>query len=97
MFKFKKMWADLNDMVNNGVYNLNIDSELENVFIIKENGETTLLTKDDFVDFWAKMLLFHQVNVGPDELKGDKKLYYVCSLLKELPYIKEENGNMLLM
>ena len=97
MFKFKKMWTDLNDMVDNGAYNFNIDSELKNVFIIKDQGETTLLTKDDFVDFWAKILLFHQVNIDPKDLKNDKKLYYVCSLLKGLPYIKEEKGNIVLM
>lgn len=97
MFKFKKMWTDLNNMVNSGAYSLNIDSELKNVFIIKEEGETTLLTKEDFVDFWSKMLLFNHVDIDPKELKDNKKLYYVCDLLKKLPYIKEENGNIVLM
>ncbi|SHE51474.1 hypothetical protein [Clostridium fallax] len=97
MLKFKDMWNDVNKLVNDKKDYFSIDNELQNVFLIKNGDDFVLLTKEDFVNLWSKILLNNKCCIKDAIDKSDIKLYYICKIMKELPYIREENEEMILI
>lgn len=94
MISFKKVWNDVNNLVNNNEGNVNIVNKIKNVFLVEEEGNVVFLTKDDFVDFWAKLFSHKKVDKGNLRVESSNKELYIYQLVKELPYIREE-GNMI--
>lgn len=94
MISFKKVWNDVNNLVNDNGGNVNIVNKIKNVFLVEEEGNVVFLTKDDFVDFWAKLFSHKKVDKSNLRVESSNKELYIYQLVKELPYIKEE-GNMI--
>lgn len=99
MIKFNKMWNDVccilskNNSLNNQI---NVIQNYENGFIIKDNDGNSFLNKEDFIDFWCKMLYFNQVS--KQEIKNnDKKQTYIYKIIKKLPYVNEDSETLKLI
>jgi hypothetical protein len=91
MVAFKKMWSDVNHLIDQYEASKKINKKNE-VFLIGEGENLVFLTKEDFVDFWTSMLLYNRVE--KNSINGKNKLLYVYELVKELPYVVE-NSNVL--
>lgn len=91
MVAFKKMWSDVNHLIDQFEASNKINKKNE-VFLIGEGENVVFLTKEDFVDFWTSMLLYNRVE--KKSINDKNKLLYVYELVKELPYVVE-NSNVL--
>ncbi|MFD3156391.1 hypothetical protein ACFIJ5_05950 [Haloimpatiens sp. FM7330] len=100
MIKFKKMWEDVSSILNNDEFNDNnmtIVESYKDGFIVKYEGKNSFVNKDDFVDFWCKMLYFNEIS-KEDILKDNNvNQRYVYEVVGKLPYINEESNMLKLM
>lgn len=92
MVAFKRMWEDVNDMLNKGeTLDINIIEKFNSGFTVEDNGDTAFVTKDDFVDFWCNMLYFNEISKS--QVMGEErgKAKYIYELVKHLPYVCEKS------
>lgn len=88
MIPFKKMWEDALTMVlQDEVQNVYIIEKYKGGFVVEEEGNTEFINKEDFVDFWCRMLCFSEFS--KEEAIKQGKLKYVYEVIKNLPYVKE--------
>ena len=93
MIAFKKMWDDVQLILSNGEYSdIEIVERFNCGFTVKENDNIIFITRDDFVDFWCKLLYYNELTLE-QILKDDKlKQKYIYIIIKQLPYISESSG-----
>jgi hypothetical protein len=98
MVSFKKMWEDVNSLVIAGKFN-----DLENIksyeegFIVNNEGETMFLDSQDFIDFWCKMLLYREIDMSSKLNNQNDNFNLIYMLVRQLPYIEENQGKLTLM
>lgn len=92
LVSFKKMWTDVKEILAQGEIDVDIMEKYSCGFTVRENDTTTFVTRDDFVDFWCK-LLYHN-EIAADEIVDDStcKQKYIYKIIKRLPYIYENSG-----
>lgn len=91
MIPFKKMWEDAFNMISKDeVKDIDIVEKYRTGFVIIEEGNTKFVTKDDFVDFWCRMLCYKEFS--REEANKQDGLKYVYKVIKNLPYISENSG-----
>lgn len=98
MIAFKTMWNDVTSMLSeNKLDGIEITENFKTGFIVNDNGNSTFITRDDFVDFWCRMLCNKQISES--EIKSDEKskMQYVYDVVKKLPYVRESEGTLKLM
>lgn len=97
MITFQKMWHDVEEILEGDeIKNIDIIEQYNNGFVVKETEDVAFVTKDDFVDFWCKLLYFNEVS--REQLKDkDKSQKYVYDVVKTLPYAFESDGILKLM
>lgn len=95
MVDFKTMWGDVCSILSKDeIKDIDIIEKYSTGFVVKENDNIEFITKDDFVDFWCKLLCTKEISKA-QLLREDKaNLRYVYDVVKYLPYIKE-NGDIL--
>ncbi len=96
MIAFKKMWEDVNHiMMNNKELGINVIDNCSGEFAMKKSGDSTIfLTKEDFVDVWCHMQYYNKVFKGENFNIKDEVADCVYSIIRELPYIKEEDNEL---
>ncbi len=96
MVSFKKMWDDVGEMIlGEDMQELGIVKEFNSGFIVNiDDGKQEFISKDDFVDIWARMLFFNQVDRA--QTSGNEKHEYIYRVIKRLPYIEEEENSLLI-
>ena len=93
MVAFKKMWEDVSEILSKeSVTGLDIIQQFKSGFIVKENENTTFITREDFVDFWCLMLYFNEIDFDKLSKDGDTKRKYIYEVVKKLPYVYQENS-----
>lgn len=95
MVAFKTMWEDVCSILSNDeIKDIDIVEKFSTGFVVKENDNTEFITRDDFVDFWCKLLCMNEIS--REEIIRDEKpkLKFVYDVVKRLPYIKD-NGDMI--
>ncbi|MBU5592832.1 hypothetical protein KQI89_13850 [Clostridium sp. MSJ-4] len=98
MVAFKTMWEDVNDLLSRGEkFNINIVETFNCGFTVEDNGNTTFITKDDFVDFWCNMLYFNEIPKSKIINDERSKSKYVYEIIKKLPYINEKSEVLTLL
>lgn len=99
MVAFKRMWNDVSIILkgNLSINNMEVQNESQVIYTLDEKGEYRFITKEDFIDFWCRMLYYNKVS--KEQILGDNKnnLKYVYEVIKRLPYIKEESGSLVLL
>ncbi|MGH4121693.1 MAG: hypothetical protein ACREV6_01950 [Clostridium sp.] len=93
MVAFKKMWEDVRLILSNKEYSdVEILERFNCGFTVKERDNIIFITRDDFVDFWCKLLYYNELSLE-QVLKEDKsKPKYIYTIIKQLPYISENSG-----
>jgi hypothetical protein len=88
------MWDDVWDMITAGsIQKLNVVKEFQYGIIIQnELGKQEFVTKDDFRDFWCKMLYYNEVS--KEQTLEEGKQGYVYEVIKQLPYIAEVSNKL---
>nr|WP_272509040.1 hypothetical protein [Clostridium ganghwense] len=82
------MWEDAVVMISKDeVKDIDIIEKYKTGFVIREEGTTKFVTKEDFVDFWCRMLCFNEFS--KEEANKQDALKYVYKVIKNLPYISE--------
>jgi len=93
LVSFKKMWEDVSRILSEEKFSeLDIIQKFRSGFIVKENESTTLVTRDDFVDFWCILLYSNEVDYKKLEINGDSKQIFIYEVTKKLPYVREEQS-----
>ena len=94
MISFKKMWDDVWGMITEGsIQKLEVIKEFQYGIIIQnESGKQEFITKDDFRDFWCKMLYYSEVT--KEQAVEEEKQGYVYEVIKQLPYIAEVSNKL---
>ncbi|GAA0739953.1 hypothetical protein [Clostridium oceanicum] len=93
MIHFKKMWEDVCNIIKSDTLeDIEIVEMFKTGFVVKTNEGTEIVTKDDFVDFWCKMLCLNEVNKSEISELGNPCEEYVFNLVKKLPYVNDNNG-----
>jgi|ERR1035437_7875376 hypothetical protein len=98
MITFKKMWDDVLLMLSNEEYvDINILERSNYGFAVKDNDNITFITKDDFSNFWCKLLYYKELSL--EQGLGNDKLIlkYIYTIIKQLPYISENSSVMQLI
>ncbi len=93
MVKFKKMWDDVLLLLSNEEYiGIDIEERLDCGFTIRDSDNKIFIAKDDFCNFWCKLLYYEEISI--EQLLGDDKLKlkYIYTIIKQLPYISESSG-----
>jgi len=93
MVTFKKMWDDVLLLISNEEYmDINISEKLNCGFSVKDKDNKIFITKDDFSNFWCRLLYYKEISLN--QLLGDDKLKpkYIYTIIKQLPYISESSG-----
>ncbi|MCY6484645.1 hypothetical protein OW763_09865 [Clostridium aestuarii] len=91
MIPFKKMWEDVSAIISdNTIGEIDIVEKYNTGFVISEDGVTKFVNKDDFVNFWCKMLCFKEFS--KEDADKEDKLIYVYEVIKNLPYITESSN-----
>lgn len=89
---FKQMWEDVCRILSNEkTVDIAVGEQYTSGFTIEEQGFTTFITREDFVDFWCKMLYYNEVSLEQVEKDEKKKQKYIYSIVRQLPYVLE-NG-----
>lgn len=98
MVAFKRMWDDVCQLLINNISikNMQAMDESQVILFIDEDGEYKFITKEDFVDFWCRMLYYNKVSMEQILREEKSNLKYVYEVIKGLPYIKEVSGMLLL-
>jgi hypothetical protein len=93
MVAFKKMWEDVGQILSNEeCSDVKILQRFNCGFTVKERDNIIFITRDDFVDFWCKLLYYNELSLE-QVLKEDKlKPKYIYTIIKQLPYISESCG-----
>jgi len=93
MVAFKQMWEDVRLILSNEKYSdIEILERFSCGFTVKEQDNVIFITRDDFVDFWCKLLYYNELSIE-QILKDDKsKPKYIYTIIKQLPYITESSG-----
>lgn len=93
MIAFKKMWEDVRLILSNEeCSDVEILEKFNCGFTVKEQDDIIFITRDDFVDFWCKLLYYNELSLE-QILKEDKsKLKCIYMIIKQLPYISESSG-----
>jgi hypothetical protein len=93
MVAFKQMWEDVRLILSNEEYSdIEISERFNCGFTVKERDNIIFITRDDFVDFWCKLLYYNELSLE-QILKDDKsKPKYIYTIIKQLPYISESSG-----
>ncbi|HEY8890718.1 MAG TPA: hypothetical protein VIM70_10720 [Clostridium sp.] len=93
MVAFKQMWEDVRLILSNEKYlDIEILERFSCGFTVKEQDNVIFITRDDFVDFWCKLLYYNELSIE-QILKDDKsKPKYIYTIIKQLPYIAESSG-----
>ncbi|MBC8061186.1 MAG: hypothetical protein H7Y18_11020 [Clostridiaceae bacterium] len=98
MVAFKKMWEDVSEILSQGsVTGIDITEQFKSGFIVKENENTTFITREDFVDFWCLMLYFNEIDFNKLNKDGDTKRMYIYEVVKNLPYVYQEKSMLKLI
>lgn len=93
MISFKKMWDDVSNSLSTDAYNdMNIVEKFKTGFVVDEDGDMQFITKDDFVDFWCKMLCLNQISHEQVLREEKSNMKYVYEIIKRLPYVSESSG-----
>ncbi|EJO5346577.1 hypothetical protein NRP93_000628 [Clostridium botulinum] len=93
MIHFKTMWDDVCSILDhNEIENLEILESFKTGFIVKTKDGSEFVTRDDFVDFWCHMLCFNKVTPIDIEQKDKETKKCICDIVKNLPYISDDNG-----
>jgi len=98
MVTFKKMWDDVLLLLSNEEYvDINILERSNYGFAVKDSDNVIFITKDDFSNFWCKLLYYKELSL--DQSLGTDKLIpkYIYTIIKQLPYISENSSVMQLM
>lgn len=98
MIGFKRMWQDVGKLLssNTPIRNGQAFEESEVILILDEDGEYKFVTKEDFVDFWCRMLYYNKVSKEQVMSEEKSNLKYVYEVIKGLPYIKEVSDILIL-
>ncbi|MBK5240113.1 hypothetical protein [Clostridium sp.] len=98
MVAFKKMWEDVRSILSREDYSdIKILEKFNCGFTVKERDDVIFITRDDFVDFWCKLLYYNELSLE-QVLKDEKsKPKYIYTIVKQLPYISENSGVIKLM
>jgi len=98
MVAFKKMWEDVGLILSNkNNLDVQILQRFNCGFTVKEKENTIFITRDDFVDFWCKLLYFNELSFEQVLKDGKLKPKYIYTIIKQLPYISESCGVIKLM
>lgn len=93
MVAFKKMWEDVNSLLNKENLDLNIVEVFNSGFTVKENDDLVFVTREDFVDLWCNMLYYNKVSKKQlNDMKSS--MTYVYDVVKRLPYICESSDEL---
>lgn len=93
MIAFNKMWNDVCSMLSEkNIENLSIVENFKNGFVVRNNENTEIVTKDDFIDVWCKMLYYNEISEHQINAEKKVKQKYVYDIIKQLPYIAENYG-----
>ncbi|MBU3189451.1 hypothetical protein K9O30_10100 [Clostridium bowmanii] len=98
MVAFKKMWEDVRLILSDEDYSgIEILERFNCGFTVKERDNVIFITRDDFVDFWCKLLYYSELSL--EQVSKDDKLKpkYIYTIIKQLPYISENSGVIKLM
>lgn len=98
MITFKKMWDDVLLMLSNEEYvDINILERSNYGFAVKDSDNITFITKDDFSNFWCKLLYYKELSL--EQSLGNDKIIpkYIYNIVKRLPYISENSSGMQLI
>ena len=93
MVAFKKMWEDVGQILSNEEYSdVKILERFNCGFTVKEREDIIFITRDDFVDFWCKLLYYNELSL--EQVLKDNKLKskYIYTIVKQLPYVSENFG-----
>ena len=98
MVAFKQMWDDVGLILSNKKHSdIKILERFNCGFTVEERGNILFITRDDFVDFWCKLLYYNELSLE-QALKDDKsKPKYIYTIIKKLPYVSESSGVIKLM
>jgi len=87
---FKKMWEDAQVVIlENELENLNIVERYNGGFVVREENGMEFINREDFVDFWCKMLCNKEVS--KDDAAKERKAMYIYDIVKNLPYVIENS------
>ena len=93
MVAFKKMWEDVGALLSNNEYSdIKIVQRFNCGFTVKESDNTIFITRDDFVDFWCKLLYYNELSLEQVLKENKSKPKYIYTIIKQLPYISENCG-----
>jgi hypothetical protein len=93
MVAFKKMWDDVRLILSNEEYSdIQILERFNCGFTVKERENIIFITRDDFVDFWCKLLYYNELSLEQVLEEDKSKLKYIYTIIKQLPYISENSG-----
>ena len=93
MIAFKKMWEDVRLILSNEEYSeIEILEKFNCGFTVKEQDDIIFITRDDFVDFWCKLLYYNELSLEQILEEDKSKLKYIYTIIKQLPYISEKSG-----
>ncbi|MCB2296043.1 hypothetical protein LGK95_21575 [Clostridium algoriphilum] len=98
MITFKKMWDDVLLLLSNEEYvDINILERSNYGFAVEDSDNITFITKDDFSNFWCKLLYYKKLSL--EQSLGNEKLIpqYIYNIIKQLPYISESSSVMQLI
>lgn len=91
MIPFKKMWEDAFIVISEDKFDdIDIVETYSTGFVVEEEGMAKFINKEDFADFWCRMLCFNEVS--QEELNNEGNFKYIYNVVKRLPYIKEKSG-----
>ena len=93
MVTFKQLWEDVRLILSDEEYSdIKILEKFNCGFTVKERDDIIFVTRQDFVDFWCKLMYYKELSVE-QVLKDDKpKSKYINTIIKQLPYISESSG-----
>ncbi|WP_373898594.1 hypothetical protein ACER0A_006095 [Haloimpatiens sp. FM7315] len=100
MIGFKTMWQDVSNMILQNKISedvIHIVETYDDGFIVEQDGENYFVNKNDFIDFWCKMLCNDAVS--REELVCDERYTqkYVYDIVQSLPYVAHDSNTLRLM
>ncbi|WP_138206103.1 hypothetical protein [Haloimpatiens lingqiaonensis] len=100
MVEFKKMWQDVSTMVaEHKIHSTNLDiiETYDDGFIIQYGAQRFFVNKNNFIDFWCKMLYYKEVSREELIKEDDEAQKCVYEIVQSLPYVNEESNTLRLM
>ena len=93
MVAFKRMWEDVGAILSNKEYSdVEILERFNCGFTVKEREAIIFITRDDFVDFWCKLLYYNELSLEQVLKDNKSKSKYIYTIVKQLPYVSENFG-----